>query len=604
MKKTVLAFCILCLTLFPASAFADVVTMNFTDVPVHYVLSALGDTADLNFAISKDAGAKTVSIALNGVSIADALSMIEVASAVSIKEIRPRYYVVTAEKERKEDERMTKASTDKEIMKTSLMKAFDVKYVSVDDVEKSIQQAIGDTTAFKISRLAQDEKRAYGRLVVYAADQEVLSMVEGLIKTLDVPKPMIEIEAIFVETTRDKNGEFGIEWTAMTEPLTIAEQIPEGELGEVAKFGTFMRTNAWQSEALLKAVRTDGHSRVLANPRMKVISGMTAEFASETQVPILSRDSDGDINTEWKNVGISLVIMPTRLEDGTIRLHVAPRVSSIIGEKKLGDVVAPVISERKSETTVFLRDGETMIIGGLMSDREIKTMSKVPVLHQIPLFGELFKSNKTQIEKSNIMIILRPREVYENTGAEVPEKPAFLEKKPSADDKDAIIDRFRQDVEKLDAPAPKTTNRVEVKPLPLKEKQAVKTEQKQTAAETKKPEVKKPEVKPAPVPAPVQPRFSDQEYKSRINDLFEQYGVKETKKETKPEEKNEPKVEQKKEAKESVPAQDQKQNQKLTAEEKEKLLEDMRKAKEQSEKKKAEEQKKEQKKNSGKLPRS
>ena len=85
-----------------------------------------------------------------------------------------------------------------------------------------------------------------------------------------------------------------------------------------------------------------------------------------------------------------------------------------------------------------MRDGETMIIGGLMSDREIKTMSKVPVLHQIPLFGELFKSNKTQIEKSNIMIILRPREVYENTGAEVPEKPAFLEKKPSADDKDAI----------------------------------------------------------------------------------------------------------------------------------------------------------------------
>lgn len=426
-----LAFCI------PARA--DLLSLSFTDAPVHYILGALGTSAGLNFAISKDAGVKTVSVTFNDVSIKDALDMLSIAGGISIDEVKPKYYTVTvnASKERA-TETISKADADRTILKESIVRAFDVKYVSTDDVEKALKNIFGSNSAFQISKLAQDDKREHAKIVVSAGDNIVMNKVAELIKTLDRPKPMIEIEAIFVETTRSKNKDFGVEWNAMTEPLLLAEQLPESGFGDAGKFGTFLRTNAWQSEALLRAIQTDGNGRVLANPKMRVISGQAAEFASETQVPILSKDSDGDVNTEWKNVGISLVILPSKLEDGTIRLHVQPRVSSIVGEKKLGDVVAPVISERKSSTTVFLRDGEVFLIGGLMSDREIKTMSKVPVLHQIPLFGELFKSNKTEIEKSNIMIVLRPREIIENT--EYPEtyKPASSELKEFVEKKGVV----------------------------------------------------------------------------------------------------------------------------------------------------------------------
>lgn len=520
--------------IFVNGAWADLLSLSFTDAPVHYILGALGSSTGLNFAISKDAGAKTVSVSFNDVSIKDALDMLAIAGGVSISEVKPKYYTVTADKEQKA-EAVTKAEADRTILKENVMKAFDIKYVSTEDVEKSLKNIFGTNSAFQVSRLAQDNTREHSRIIVSTGDEEVMTKVAALIKTMDVPKPMIEIEATFVETTRGKDQDFGVEWNAMTEPLKIAEQIGEGLLGDVGKFGTFARANAWQSEALLKALRTDGNGRVLANPKMRVISGQQAQFSSETQVPILSRDSDGDINTEWKNVGISLVILPSKLEDGTIRLHVQPKVSSIVGEKKLGDVVAPVISERKSETTVFLRDGEVFLIGGLMSDREIKTMSKVPVLHQIPLFGELFKSTRTQVEKSNIMIVLRPREITANT--DVPESyseagdrlKSFVENKgqepvrtePETEKFDAnkafqemVREMERKETEKKEQsqkqkmPAPATVKQEPKQEVKQEVWQEVKQEVKQPAPaavkqEPKQEQVREQQPEPLPMKAPV-----------------------------------------------------------------------------------------------------
>ena len=93
-----------------------------------------------------------------------------------------------------------------------------------------------------------------------------------------------------------------------------------------------------------------------------------------------------------------------------------------MGEQRLGDVTAPIISERRVETQMILSPKETIVIGGLINDRDIKSMSKVPILGDIPLFGELFKSTNTETERSTVIVFLRPSIVELYSGSGLPEE--------------------------------------------------------------------------------------------------------------------------------------------------------------------------------------
>ena len=187
-----------------------------------------------------------------------------------------------------------------------------------------------------------------------------------------------------------------------------------------ARFGQFWRISPWEAEATISAIQGSGRAGCLQTRRCGSCRG-AKRFRFETQMPILTKDSGGEINTEWKNVGISLEMLPIVLDDGTIHIKVTPRASSIVGEKRLGEVSAPIISERRVETDMLLKPDETIVIGGLINDRDIKSMSKVPVLGDIPLFGELFRSTNTEKERSTVIVFLRPRVVEPYSGSNLPE---------------------------------------------------------------------------------------------------------------------------------------------------------------------------------------
>lgn len=435
-KKRVVfcVFCVFCLlfTLVSAPSQAasaassrpKVERMSFIEAPVGYILQSLGRIYGVNFSISSSAAGRKVSVELNDVSFEEALAMVSQAAGVEVDETGKGLYVVRVpeesttvitEKER-DDERKEKKLT------SSIMEVVSVKYVSVADIEETIKKTImeGEESLVKVSKISTDDTRSYSTLVLTAPNKKLLETVKKIIATIDTPRPMVEIEVLFVELIKSGTSDTGIDWQMSTEPFKFKEGAALGELTEVMdpfRFGTFGRLTPWQAEAALKSLKVNSKSRVLADPKIRVMSGRKAMFASETQVPILSKNKDGDVNTEWKNVGINLEILPVVLGDGTIYLKTIPRASSITGEKKLGDVTAPVISERKAETEVLMNPGETMVIGGLMSDKEIRTLSKVPLLSQIPLIGALFQSERKENEKSTVVIFLRPHLVSDSGAA-------------------------------------------------------------------------------------------------------------------------------------------------------------------------------------------
>lgn len=413
------------------------ITMSFTSAPVGYILQSLGRMFNISFSISSTAAAKTVSLELNDVTFEEAMTMIADASQIDIVKQGEHLYVAKATAERKEteSEKQRELREQTERIENGVMEVVTVRNVEVEDVRGALEKTFGEESdkVVTVSKVATDEKRQYNSVLVYAANRKILDSVKDMIKSIDVDQPMVEIEVLFMEISTNNTKDMGVDWNVMTKPLEFAEANPgslpgngiqiAGETVDAnvvnnftnARFGQFWRLSPWQAEATVTALASSGRGRVLANPRLRVKSGRKASFASETQVPILTKDSDGDINTEWKNVGIGLDIQPVVLaRNSEINLKVTPKVSSITGEKTLGDVSAPIIAERKADTEVILNPEETMVIGGLMNDKDIRTMSKVPILGDIPLFGELFRSRKTEKEKSTVVVFLRPHLVHVN----------------------------------------------------------------------------------------------------------------------------------------------------------------------------------------------
>ena len=431
LKKCLCVLFILLLFVLPAGA--DTVSMSFSNVPVGYLFQNLGKLYGVSFSISSAAAAKVVSVELVDVEFEQALNVIAKSAGVEIVESGKGVYIVRAvgeetegvsqeEKKRKEQERR---------LQGAVMESLTTKFVGAKEVQEALNSIFDEDygSLVSVSQLAgEDEDEInYNSIVIYASSPEILETVKKVVAQIDRPKPMVEMEALFVELTLNDNKDIGANWNVMTNPLKFQEeapaQNPENDPMKyyTARFGQFWRISPWEAEATISAIQGSGTGRVLANPKVRVMSGRKAAFVSETQMPILTKDSDGEINTEWKNVGISLEMLPIVLDDGTIHIKVTPRASSIVGEKRLGEVSAPIISERRVETDMLLKPDETIVIGGLINDRDIKSMSKVPVLGDIPLFGELFRSTNTEKERSTVIVFLRPRVVEPYSGSNLPE---------------------------------------------------------------------------------------------------------------------------------------------------------------------------------------
>jgi type II secretory pathway component GspD/PulD (secretin) len=442
----------------------DRISMSFTSAPVGFILQSLGRLYGVNFSIAADPASKVVSVEMTDVLFSEALKMIQDAADVNIVKVKDGYYTVKSgsSEENLVTEEAKKIKDKERLLSQGIMDVVTVKYVDVKDVETTLRAALGEDNKelFKISKLNAEDNRNYNSLVIYAANQGVMDRIKDLVKRLDAPKPMIEIEATFVELGLSNNKDLGLNWDVMEDKLTFQENgdySPTYYTNNAAdnqpiKWDSpnmFIRTAPWKIATQLVAAAGSNRTRILANPRIRVMSGRSANFQSTQEFPILTRNNDGDVTTEWKNVGITLEVMPSILDDNTIQMHVVPTVETPVGEQVLGDVRAPIISRRKAESTVLLRPNETMIIGGLMQDTENKSVSSIPILSSLPLIGEMFKNRTTKSEKTTLVVLLRPVLVdYSNpkssgTTADMkalwektnPVKPAPVIVKPAAQEK-------------------------------------------------------------------------------------------------------------------------------------------------------------------------
>ncbi|MET0534242.1 MAG: pilus assembly protein N-terminal domain-containing protein [Steroidobacter sp.] len=243
--------------------------------------------------------------------------------------------------------------------------------------------------------------------------------------------PPLEIEstillkAKFIEVKRDALKDIGVDWADVaTGPIfgTVQEVvtnpyfrvIPETEQGFMNVLPPFDigTGNNYLSltttvDSLIRLLVSNGDARLLAEPTLTCINGGAADFLAGGELPIPIVDNDGRINVQFKEFGIILNIEPQANDDGLIRTKVNVEVSSV--DRSISVAGIPGFATRKTKTEMNVQSGQTMVVGGLFSSDDAKTVVKVPGLGNIPIIGELFKSRNFRSGQTELVVLVSPR---------------------------------------------------------------------------------------------------------------------------------------------------------------------------------------------------
>jgi pilus assembly protein CpaC len=165
-------------------------------------------------------------------------------------------------------------------------------------------------------------------------------------------------------------------------------------------------------DALFRALRTTGEIRTLAEPNLIAVDGAEASFLAggEFPFPVVSGGDVARVTIEWREFGVRLNFLPTITAGGAIRLRVAPEVSSL--DFSTGLVISgfavPTLLMRRASTEIELRDGQTFAIAGLLDNSSASVVTRIPILGQIPIIGELFTSRRRQEEQMELLVLVTP----------------------------------------------------------------------------------------------------------------------------------------------------------------------------------------------------
>jgi len=286
--------------------------------------------------------------------------------------------------------------------------------------------AAPQTSPFESGKVTITPDKASNSLVIMASPNDYTNLVQ-VIKKLDRRSKQVFVQVLIAEVSLDKSNEFGLQTGLIgggspNSNLTVAGMYdPLGTLGTIGTaLGGLTATLGMPSSlvasplnitAVLKALDKKGLLNILSTPNILTSDNKEAEINVGENVPFQgSTTSAAGIGVtqsiERKDIGINLKIKPQISEGDYIRMDINQEISAVKDSR--GQAVDLVTTKRSAKTSVVVKDKETVVIGGLIQDTEEETVSKVPLLGDIPLLGWLFKTKSKVRKKTNLMILLTP----------------------------------------------------------------------------------------------------------------------------------------------------------------------------------------------------
>lgn len=281
--------------------------------------------------------------------------------------------------------------------------------------------------------------------LIIMAEREDYKILESIIKQLDVPRPMVYIEALVMEVNATKDFKLGVEWTGVKDTGHVSGFDGSGSAAFVSSGTNSLTTSVDSTTGLIslglpsntfsmgiigagieiggvtfptigavaQAYKDDSDVSILSTPQIMTLNNEEAEINVGSNVPYVTRQDQTNVGTtgtnystyEYKDVGVLLKITPNINEENYIRLKIDQQVTKVTSGT---DKATPTTLKRTAKTTVMVKDNETVVIGGLVGDSTEDGTYKFPLLGDIPLLGWLFKTKTSYREKTNLYVFLTP----------------------------------------------------------------------------------------------------------------------------------------------------------------------------------------------------
>ncbi|MCD9480231.1 type II secretion system secretin GspD [Photobacterium phosphoreum] len=353
---------------------------------------------------------------------------------------------------------------DKEMAVSGNSRVFYLKYAKAEDlvdVLKGVSENVQASTKGNAGQAQSASKddvmisaHAPTNSLIISAPADVMKRLESIISQLDIRRAQVHIEAMIVEVQEGDGVNLGVQWGSQdggviqfgnsgapiggllsaqeqgkdkvttqnrTDPNT-GEQLPpivtteSGDLAPMAAFlggvkGAAAAIALGDWTALVTAVQSNRNVNVLSTPNITVLDNQEANLSVGQEVPVTTGSQTGSNNdnpfttVERKDVGIQLKVTPQINEGDSVQMKIEQVVSQVADANGAVDIR---FDKRELSTSVLVKDGNMIALGGLMQEKTLESEQKVPILGDIPVLGALFRSTNNQTEKTNLMIFIRP----------------------------------------------------------------------------------------------------------------------------------------------------------------------------------------------------
>lgn len=227
----------------------------------------------------------------------------------------------------------------------------------------------------------------------------------------------VNIRVRFAEVSRSELLRYGVNWNALFNNGTFSfGLLTGGSLAAEAASGASNVVSAGLAsgnvniDAMLEALQSNGILEILAEPNITAMTGQTASFLAGGEVAVPVPVNSDLVGIEYKQYGVSLLFSPTVLPNDRIALQVRPEVSSLMGSStvSVGGYQVPSFRVRRADTRVEVGSGQTFAIAGLFQRESSQDVEKVPMLGDMPILGNLFRSKRFQRNETELVILITP----------------------------------------------------------------------------------------------------------------------------------------------------------------------------------------------------
>ena len=287
-----------------------------------------------------------------------------------------------------------------------------------ESVEQSRPPPVGNGSGGEPGELKIVPNTENNALLIYATPNE-FSVIETALRRLDVTPIQVLIEASLAEVSLTDDLRYGVQWAFQggDGPVVLSEA-SNGSVNQRFPGFSYLFTGRTDIRAVLSALETVTNVNVLSSPKLLVLNNREAELQIGDQVPIITQsavstvDNDSPIvnSVQLRDTGVILRITPRVNRSGLVLLDIAQEISDVV-PTTTSNIDSPTIQQRRIASSVAVRNGETIALGGLIRDSKTRGRSGVPIASKIPLIGGLFGSTSNNNRRTELIVLITPRVV-------------------------------------------------------------------------------------------------------------------------------------------------------------------------------------------------